>query len=66
MLQTEFTLLGDAVWLDFINTARGRGVPVPDSLPDSAALSRWAAAQSLELTDREPSFEEALLLRERL
>ena len=66
MLQTEFTLLGDAVWLDFINTARGRVEPVPDLLPDPAALSRWAAAQSIELTDREPSFEEALLLRERL
>jgi predicted RNA-binding Zn ribbon-like protein len=66
MLETEFTLLGDAVWLDFINTARGRVEPLPDLLPDPGALRRWAAAQSMRLTEREPSFQEALMLRERL
>lgn len=64
---SEFTLLGDAVWLDFVNTARGRGTSPPDLLPDTAALARWATAQSIEWSHGdEPSFEEVLTLRERL
>ena len=34
MSESEFTLLGDAVWLDFVNTARGRVSSPPDLLPD--------------------------------
>jgi predicted RNA-binding Zn ribbon-like protein len=43
MPDPEFILLGDALWLDFVNTARGRG-PVTDRLPDAAAYHRWAKA----------------------
>ena len=67
MLQSEFTLLGDAVWLDFVNTARGRVHPPPDLLADSSALARWARAQSLDWDERyAPSLDEALMFRERL
>ncbi|HEY3012082.1 MAG TPA: CGNR zinc finger domain-containing protein [Gemmatimonadales bacterium] len=61
----EFTLLGDAIWLDFVNTARGRTPSPPDLLPDEAAVLRWAVAQSLQADDS-PSLDEALRLRERL
>jgi predicted RNA-binding Zn ribbon-like protein len=42
----EFILLGDAVWLDFINTNRGRGRS-SDRLTDAAAYHRWAKASRL-------------------
>ncbi|MBA3444760.1 MAG: ABATE domain-containing protein [Gemmatimonadales bacterium] len=67
MLESEFTLLGDGVWLDFVNTARGRGASPPDLLPDSDALARWAAAQSIgPIGGDEPFFEEVLKFRELL
>jgi predicted RNA-binding Zn ribbon-like protein len=44
----EFTLLGDAVWLDFVNSGRGRIPDPPDLLPDAAAYQRWAHAQHLD------------------
>ena len=47
MAHPEFTLLGDAVWLDFVNSARGRTLSPPDLLPDAAAFTRWAHAQRL-------------------
>ena len=67
MLQTEFTLLGDAVWLDFVNTSRGRVHSPPDLLSGADALARWARTQSLEWTEESaPTLEEALMFRERL
>lgn len=48
MPDTEFTLLGDALWLDFVNTARGRGLRPPDLLADPVGVARWAKVQSLE------------------
>jgi predicted RNA-binding Zn ribbon-like protein len=67
MLQSEFTLLGDAVWLDFVNTSRGRVQSPPDLLVDPPALARWARAQSLEWGEgRDPSLDEALMFRDRL
>ena len=30
----EFILLGDALWLDFVNSARGRIAASPDRLSD--------------------------------
>ena len=51
MPESEFTLLGDAVWLDFVNTARGSIPSPPDLLPDTAAVERWARAQSLDWLD---------------
>jgi predicted RNA-binding Zn ribbon-like protein len=51
MVTPEFTLLGDAIWLDFINTARGRTLSPPDLLPDADAYGRWSRAQRLDLED---------------
>ena len=48
MASREFTLLGDAVWLDFVNSARGRDPSPPDLLPDADAYTRWSLAQQLE------------------
>lgn len=48
MAASEFTLLGDAVWLDFVNSARGREPDPPDRLPDTDAYTRWSEAQQLE------------------
>jgi predicted RNA-binding Zn ribbon-like protein len=67
MPESEFTLLGDAVWLDLVNTGRGRLPSPPDLLPDSAALLRWVGAQSLEpLEGDQPPLDEVLVLRDRL
>jgi predicted RNA-binding Zn ribbon-like protein len=66
MTKPEFTLLGDALWLDFINTARGRRPSPPDLLPDEAALLRWSAAQSIDLNGRQPPLPLVLQLRGRL
>jgi predicted RNA-binding Zn ribbon-like protein len=66
ILQPEFTLLGDAIWLDFVNTARGRIPSPPDLLPDEAAVLRWAVAQSLHLDGRAPALDDVLGFRERL
>jgi predicted RNA-binding Zn ribbon-like protein len=66
MVQVEFTLLGDAIWLDFVNTARGRTVPPPDLLSDEAAMRQWTVAQRLHSDGNTPSLAEALQLRERL
>jgi predicted RNA-binding Zn ribbon-like protein len=48
MAAPEFTLLGDAVWLDFVNSARGRDPFPPDLLPDADAYARWSLLQQLE------------------
>ena len=67
MADLEFTLLGDAVWLDFINTARGRTPSPPDLLADPAALQRWVVALTLEpLNGNQPAVEEVLRFRDRL
>jgi predicted RNA-binding Zn ribbon-like protein len=67
MADREFTLLGDAVWLDFVNTARGRVPSPPDLLASPAALDRWAHAQSLEsLNGDRPALEEVFRFRDRL
>ena len=42
-MDTEFVLLGDALWLDFVNTAREAGLR-PDTIPDLAAYHRWTKA----------------------
>jgi predicted RNA-binding Zn ribbon-like protein len=63
---SEFTLLGDAIWLDFVNTARGRTPAAPDLLPDDGAMLRWAQAQSLHSNGEYPCLRDALELRQRL
>jgi hypothetical protein len=52
MPEAEFILLGDALWLDFVNTARGRTAPPPDRLPDDVAYHRWTSALRLRPDDR--------------
>jgi predicted RNA-binding Zn ribbon-like protein len=67
MPESEFTLLGDAVWLDFVNTAQGRIPSPPDLLPDVAAVERWARAQSLQWIDGDGvSLDEIVTFRGRL
>jgi predicted RNA-binding Zn ribbon-like protein len=66
MSQAEFTLLGDAIWLDFINTARGRTASPPDLLVDPPALIRWTRAQRLHSDGDAPPLVAALRLREAL
>jgi predicted RNA-binding Zn ribbon-like protein len=48
MADDQFTLLGDAVWLDFVNTAQGRIAPPPDLLPDFDGWRRWALTRKLD------------------
>jgi predicted RNA-binding Zn ribbon-like protein len=66
-MDAEFTLLGDAVWLDFVNTACGRVLSPPDLLPDDSALDRWVRAQNLlaQNGDR-PPLDLVLRFRDRL
>jgi predicted RNA-binding Zn ribbon-like protein len=66
MAHPEFTLLGDAVWLDFVNSARGRSSTPPDLLPDAAAFSRWAQAQRLLHPNGDAPFPVVLELRRQL
>ena len=64
--QSEFTLLGDAIWLDFVNTANGRTPSPPDLLANDGAMLRWAQTQSLHANGDIPALDDALRLRERL
>lgn len=66
MSDPEFILLGDAVWIDFINTARGRDADPPDGLADSAAYHRWTKAEKLASDADDLPFEEVLAFRTRL
>jgi predicted RNA-binding Zn ribbon-like protein len=66
MPDLEFTLLGDACWLDFVNTARGRTDPAPDLLPDPAAYHRWTQAEKLASDVDVIPFGEILAFRRQL
>jgi predicted RNA-binding Zn ribbon-like protein len=48
MPDPEFLLLGDAVWLDFVNSARGRTPAPPDLLADTGAFIRWSRCLRLD------------------
>ncbi|HXG45250.1 MAG TPA: CGNR zinc finger domain-containing protein [Gemmatimonadales bacterium] len=63
MADPEFLLLGDALWLDFVNTA---ALPGRDLLPDAAALLRWTKAVKVAPVAGPADFETALDLRTRL
>jgi predicted RNA-binding Zn ribbon-like protein len=63
MSEPEFLLLGDAIWLDFVNTARGRTVPPVDRLPDTAAYQRWLTALLLRPDAEDRSFGEVVRVR---
>jgi predicted RNA-binding Zn ribbon-like protein len=66
MPHDAFILLGDALWLDFVNTARGRGAHSPDLLPDANAFAGWCALQRLDATVDPTPFPRVLEVRERL
>lgn len=66
MADDQFTLLGDAVWLDFINTARGRIDPPPDLLPDFQAWRRWALTRKLDAGNDPAEFPAVRRLRDQL
>lgn len=64
MREERFILLGDAVWLDFVNTARGRSPNPPDRLTGPPAWHAWLDA--LQLPPDTASFDEARALRTHL
>ncbi len=66
MSDPEFILLGDAVWIDFINTALGRQPDSPDGLTDAAAYHRWSKAEKLTSDATELPWSEVLDFRARL
>ncbi len=66
MPDPDFLLLGDAIWLDFVNTRRGTGEEIPDRLTDPAAYHRWIKAEKLAIDGEHMSFEDVLLFRDRL
>jgi predicted RNA-binding Zn ribbon-like protein len=66
MEHPEFTLLGDAVWLDFVNSALGRTPNPADLLPDTAAFDRWALTQRLLQADSGPPYQAVRDLRAHL
>ncbi|MGH7499841.1 MAG: CGNR zinc finger domain-containing protein [Gemmatimonadales bacterium] len=66
MADDQFTLLGDAVWLDFVNTARGRIAPPPDLLPDFAAWRRWTLTRKLDAGEDSAEFPDIRRLRDQL
>jgi len=61
-----FILLGDALWLDFVNTALGRHPSPPDLLPDSDAFAGWSRLQQLDVAADPQPFQRVLDLRARL
>lgn len=63
MADPEFTLLGDALWLDFVNTAGGRSTPPVDRLADPPAFHRWTKAQKLRSDGDGASFDVVRRLR---
>src|SRR5512133_865626 len=62
----EFILLGDALWLDFVNSARGRIAASPDRLSDPDAWLRWSSLQHLDIASDPVPFPKILELRDRL
>ncbi|MGH7702445.1 MAG: CGNR zinc finger domain-containing protein [Gemmatimonadales bacterium] len=65
MSDPEFTLLGDAIWLDFINTALTPPAP-RELLHDPAAYHRWTKACKLVSDADDVPLEEILRFRRRL
>jgi len=66
MPDPEFTLLGDAIWLDFVNTGQGRRGDPTERLPDLASYHRWTKAQKLGSDSEQLTLDQVLGFRERL
>jgi predicted RNA-binding Zn ribbon-like protein len=62
MPDAEFLLLGDALWLEFINTAR---LP-QDTLPDAAAFLRWSKAVQVDNVRGAEAFSQVRKFRDQL
>lgn len=63
MPDPEFTLLGDAIWLDFVNTAPPCAGDEADRLRDAAAYHRWTKALKLRSDASERPFSQVLHAR---
>ena len=63
MADPEFIILGDALWLDFVNTTGPGG---RDLLPDRAAFHRWTKALKLAADPERVTFAEMTRLRQTL
>jgi predicted RNA-binding Zn ribbon-like protein len=61
----EFLLLGDALWLEFVNTAETAGAG-RDALPDLAAYRRWTKSIRLEPPADAAAFHDAIRFRTKL
>ena len=65
MADPEFLLLGDALWLEFVNTAHTPPGPV-DTLADPGAWLRWTKAVRVEPPTDRAGFTEARAFRTKL
>lgn len=66
MPDPEFILLGDALWLDLVNTARNRSHERVDRLQAPADYHRWTKAEKLASDADTVPFDAVLEARERL
>jgi predicted RNA-binding Zn ribbon-like protein len=66
MPDPEFILLGDALWLDFVNTARSRTHEPVERLETPADYHRWTKSEKLDSDAERVPFHEVLGTRERL
>jgi predicted RNA-binding Zn ribbon-like protein len=64
MSDAEFLLLGDALWLEFVNTMAGPDRA--DRLPDTVSYLRWTKALRLEPPEKAAAFDDALQFRGQL
>lgn len=62
MADPEFILLGDALWLDFVNTTASQA-GLRDALPDPAAYHRWCKAVRTPPPEGAEAWRDALSLR---
>ncbi|MDH4131740.1 MAG: ABATE domain-containing protein [Gemmatimonadota bacterium] len=62
MADPEFILLGDALWLDFINTTASQSGTL-DALPDPAAYRRWCKAVRAAPPENPEEWSQAVALR---
>jgi predicted RNA-binding Zn ribbon-like protein len=65
MPDPEFLLLGDALWLEFVNTAMTPPGP-HDALGDPGAYLRWTKAVRIESPEDAAAFDEARHFRQQL
>ena len=65
VVEQDFVILGDAIWVDFVNTARGTG-PVLDRLRSMEAWKRWIQLEKLPHDEGVMELGEILEFRERL